>query len=145
MSGRAIMLSLNPKWFEPIMNGKKTFEVRKRAPLQEHPYKVYLYCTMNGGPIYRAGIKGKIKPYLMNGTVCGEFTCVSTTDRNPPWKDNIGGTCLTAPEMYVYAGKAEKLSFMAIKDPIIYDKPKHLSDFGIKYAPQSWCYLKEEE
>ena len=140
-----IMISLRPEWFNPIMQKMKAYEVRKSVPLCNVPFKVYLYCTAGGEAVFRSGLIGKIQSYRMNGTVCGEFTCVSTTDRNPPWKDNIGGTCLTAPEMYVYAGKAEKLSFMAIKDPIIYDKPKHLSDFGIKYAPQSWCYLKEEE
>lgn len=86
---KSIMLSLNPKWFESIMSGQKTREVRKRAPLQRHPYKVYLYCTKNGNDIYRCGVKGKFKPFL-------------------------------------------------------YEKPKNLADFGIKRAPQSWCYLKGE-
>lgn len=141
---KSIMLSLNPKWFELIMSGQKTREVRKRAPLQRHPYKVYLYCTKNGNDVYRCGVKGKFKPYLMNGSVCGEFTCVSTTEYSEPWRDKAFGTCLTAPEMYKYAAGAKKLSFMAIENPILYEKPKNLADFGIKRAPQSWCYLKGE-
>lgn len=142
---RPILLSLNPKWFELIMTGRKTIEVRKRAPLQTHPYKVYLYCTKAGEVIYRAGVKGKFKPYQMNGTVCGEFTCVSTTEYSPPWRDHELGTCLTAPELYKYAAGANKLCYMKIENPILYDKPKQLADFGITWAPQSWCYLEDEE
>ena len=142
---RPIMLSLNPQWFEKIMTGEKTREVRKRVPMQKGPYKVYLYCTKAGETIYRAGVKGKIKPYLMNGTVCGEFTCVTTIDYTPPWSGHVLGTCLTAPELYAYAAGAEKLSYMVIEDPVLYDKPKSLADFGLKYAPQSWQYLEEEE
>ena len=139
---RDVLLSLNPQWFEPIMDGRKTFEVRKRAPLQKHPYKVYLYCTKSGETIYRAGNKGKVKPYLMNGTVCGEFTCVSTTEYNPPWHGKTAGTCLTERELWDYMGGFYgKLYFMKIKDPIIYDKPKTLEDFGLKWVPQSWCYI----
>lgn len=142
---RDVLLSLNPQWFEPIMDGRKTFEVRKRAPLQKHPYKVYLYCTKSGETIYRAGIKGKVKPYLMNGTVCGEFTCVSTTEYGPSLKDVPNGSYLTMKRLYNYLGGGEKLCFMKIKDPIIYDKPKSLEDFGIKWVPQSWCYVERKE
>ena len=143
--GKAVLLSLNPKWFEPIMQGKKTKEVRKRAPLIKHPYKVYLYCTKNGEIAYRAGVKGKFKPYQMNGTICGEFTCVSTVEQTPPFKDCMAGTYLTAREFYSFLGESDKMSFMLIKDPILYDKPKTLADFGLKYPPQSWRYVEEPD
>ena len=26
---------------------------------------------------------------------------------------------------------------------VVYDNPKKLSEFGIKHAPQSWCYCEE--
>ena len=29
-----------------------------------------------------------------------------------------------------------------ISDLVIYDQPKELCDFGIKRAPQSWCYVR---
>ena len=137
-------MSLNPQWFMPIMSGLKRREVLKRAPLNRHPYKVYLYCTKGGEPVFRNGIIGTdVRPYLMNGTVCGEFTCVSTVEYGPPWRDKVFGTCLSAPQLYQYAAGAEKLCFMAIENPILYEKPKTLEDFGLTRAPMSWCYLKE--
>lgn len=138
-----VLMSINPKWVKKIVTGLKTIEVRKRAPLQEHPYKVYVYCTKSGEPLWRAGIIGKIEPYVMNGTVCGEFTCVSTTEYEPSLRNIPGGTCLTPKELYEYMGAGEKLCFMAIKDPILYDEPKSLEDFGLKRPPQSWCYVKK--
>ena len=142
---RDVLMSLNPKWWKKIIQGVKTIEVRKRAPLQQHPYKVYVYCTKNGNPLWRAGIIGKIKPYMMNGTVCGEFTCVSTTEYGPSLRNVPGGTCLTPKELYEYMGAGNKLCFMAIKDPILYDEPKSLEDFGLKRPPQSWQYIKGSE
>ena len=140
-----ILMSINPKWWKKIVTGLKTIEVRKRAPLQEHPYKVYVYCTKSGDPIWQAGINRKIDPYVMNGTVCGEFTCVSTTEYEPPLRNIPGGTCLTPKELYEYMGTGEKLCFMAFKDLILYDEPKSLKDFGLKRPPQSWQYIKETE
>ena len=42
---RAVMISIQPKWCELIVNGKKTIEVRKTRPKLEAPFKCYIYCT----------------------------------------------------------------------------------------------------
>lgn len=42
---KAILMSIHPKWCEKIFCGEKTIEVRKTAPKQETPFKVYVYCT----------------------------------------------------------------------------------------------------
>ena len=142
--GRSVLLSLRPEWFRPIMCGMKTKEVRKRAPLNVHPYKVYLYCTKGGNDAYLTGIIGKRESYRLNGTVCGEFICESTMDYTHPFSEF--GTYLTKKELETYAfnirtGEYDRLSYMSIRDPIMYDKPKSLEDFGIKHAPQSWRYI----
>lgn len=41
-------------------------------------------------------------------------------------------------------GKGKTLYAWNIDNLKIYDKPKELSDFGLKKAPQSWCYVEEE-
>ena len=143
---KPIMMSIHPKWLELILQGEKTKEVRKRAPLQKHPYKVYFYCTKSE-EAWMAGIKGKYESYQMNGYVVGEATCVSTTEYNRPFGNAIYGTCLTARQLYDYAGANDKLCYMALENPITYKQPKNLSEFGLKRAPQSWCYInnfKEE-
>lgn len=139
---RAVLMSLNPKWIELILQGIKKREVRKRAPLQRTPFKVYLYCT-KGEEAWMAGVKGKRDSYQMNGMVCGEATCVSITEYSRPFGNNVYGTCLTAKELYEYAGNVDKLCFMVLENPITYDKPKELSEFGLKRAPQSWQYVKD--
>jgi len=136
-------MSIRPEWVKLILTGYKTKEVRKRAPLIRHPYKVYIYCTKGGDPIHRVGKNGK--PYLMNGTVCGEFICTSTVEDTPPWRASPGGTFLTARQLYEYGKDAQKLCFMTINDPVLYEEPKYLKDFGQKTAPQSWRYIEVEE
>lgn len=141
---KAVLMSLNPQWFNPIMLEEKTREVRKRAPLLKHPYKIYLYCTKGGGNIWRAGIKGEFSAYQMNGTVCGEVTCNSTIDMLTS-DQSLYGTCLTIDQLMKYAGNAKKLSYMALNNPILYVHPKQLSDFGLKRAPQSWQYVEVDD
>ena len=141
---RAVLMSMNPKWIELILQGVKTREVRKRAPLQRTPFKVYLYCT-KGEEAWMAGVKGKRDSYQMNGMVCGEATCVSITEYGMPFGNQIGGTCLTAKELYEYAGNSDKLCFMALENPIVYDKPIELSEFGLKRPAQSWQYVPKRE
>ncbi len=38
---------------------------------------------------------------------------------------------------------ASKGTALHIKDLEIFDKPKTLADYGLKYSPQSWAYAKE--
>lgn len=137
---KAVLMSLNPKWLELILKGLKTKEVRKRAPLLRTPFKVYLYCTM-GEEAWMAGVKGKRESYQMNGMICGEATCVSITEVNPPFRNAPCGSCLSTKELYEYAGTNKNLSFMALENPITYDEPKSLSEFGLERAPQSWQYV----
>lgn len=40
-------------------------------------------------------------------------------------------------------GKCETLYAYHIDDLIVYDKAKELREFGIKQAPQSWCYCEK--
>lgn len=137
----AVLLSLNPEWFDPIMKGKKKFEVRKKAPLLSKPFKVYLYCTKGGKEKWLAGVEGKREAYKMNGTVCGEFTCDGVREETAPFPERHTG--LTQEELKAYAGKQKMLYYMIIKDPKMYDQPVPLERFGTHYPPQSWQYVEE--
>lgn len=46
--GKAILMSIQPKWVAKILNGKKTIEVRKKFP-KDYVGWVYIYCTKNQG------------------------------------------------------------------------------------------------
>lgn len=141
---RDVIMSLHPKWCNLILQGMKTREVRKRAPLQRTPFKVYLYCT-KGEEAWMAGVKGKRDSYQMNGMVCGEATCVSITEYSRPFGNNVYGTCLTVKKLNEYAGVNNKLSYMALENPVTYDKPKELSEFGLKHPPMSWQYVQKQD
>ena len=144
---RDVLMSIHPKWCNLILNGAKTREVRKRAPLRATPFKVYLYCTKpnTDDPWELLEIhnhdNGKI--YRGNGKIVGEATCVSIIEYRGPFRNSTYGTCLTARELIEYAGPGEKVCYMALENPVTYDKPKDLSEFGLKHPPMSWQYVKD--
>lgn len=94
-----------------------------------------------------------------NGKVIGEFVC-DWVESSPAWrlKGNTGFcakrtereemlpdmACLSIEEIEKYAGSESRIVYgWHISDLIIYDKPKDLSDFGMKRPPQSWSYAEE--
>lgn len=73
---KAILMSIQPKWCEKIVNGEKTIEVRKTRPNLETPFKCYIYCTFPQKPVYDIWInRGTENRFLGNGKVIGEFVC----------------------------------------------------------------------
>lgn len=42
---KAVLISIQPKWCELILRGKKALEVRKSRPKIETPFKCYIYQT----------------------------------------------------------------------------------------------------
>ncbi len=67
----------------------------------------------------------------------------------PRLKEILKASCLTEKELALYISEKSELfgGFGAwfISDLEIFDEPKKLSDFGLKRAPQSWCYVGEDE
>lgn len=88
---KAVMLSIQPKYCELIASGKKTIEVRTKAPKCDTPFKCYMYCTasdvhsclvVGGGSVellrccnYKSAFVGG--GVVGNGKVIGEFVCDS--------------------------------------------------------------------
>lgn len=167
---RTVLISIRPEWCVKIANGKKTVEVRKTRPKLETPFKAYIYCTVGG-------IKRMPKDYLTEsferGKVIGEFVCprLSYIEADV---DVFGGKhlyntvflqnsiCMSNEELfrYLYKEEGKKNGGWAwdIRDLVIYDKPKELSEFtGLRNTkfglepvsllrpPQSWCYVEELE
>ena len=57
----SILLSINPKHVNNIMNGTKCYEFRKNS-MQKHVDKILIYCTM---PIMKVVEKPKLKIFLL--------------------------------------------------------------------------------
>lgn len=165
---KSVMLSIKPQWCGLIASGEKTIEVRKTKPREAAPFRVLLYCTK--GPIELAKDKNgdfvllaknktaDISGFeLLSGKVIAEFVCdeiiylgnVSTDS----WDRLLGSVhehhkfivrnhaLLTEKEMLSYGGKYG----WHISNLTIYAEPKELSEFGLKRAPQSWCYVEGGE
>ncbi len=96
--------------------------------------------------------------FLLNCTVIGEFVCdrvyelvtqsqggsyyVKGEDQSIT-NDVARHSCLTLKDMHEYLRSNVGFGWH-ISDLIVYDKPRDLSDFGMKRPPQSWCYVEKE-
>lgn len=146
MSKKAVLASIKPKYCELIAARKKLFEIRKNRPKIDVPFKVYIYQT-KGHWFYK--ILECLGLYQRK--VIGEFIC----DRIDGFSVYENGTvcnwnytelyksCLKYSEIAEYIGTGKFGYAWHISELVIYDKPKELSEFGLKRPPQSWCYVEE--
>lgn len=169
---KAVLISIQPKWCQLILAGRKTIEVRKTRPNLLPPFKVYIYCSLGNPKNPRElleihGTDGKIRKG--NGFVVGEFVCNQLSfieaDVDVFGAKHLYNTAFIQPRMclddgelfsYLYKGQDKHNGGWGwhISDLILYEKPKMLSEFSrpcrdsllnITRAPQSWCYVQERE
>ena len=163
---KSVLISIQPKWCELIVSGKKTIEVRKTRPKIETPFKCYIYCTQ--GKFKDLGIIGN-EIYQKRMKVIGEFVCDRIINIKPFGIENMEEfekqTCLKANEIVEYLKGFYGYGWH-ISNLVIYDKPKELCEFHkhieifdsasiteleelgildarIKRPPQSWCYVEK--
>lgn len=148
--GRAVLISIHPKWCELIANGKKTVEIRKTAPHLKTPFKCYIYCTKfnPGDPDSMINLKGKTSFFMpKGGAVIGEFVCdrifpIQLTEEGYDYESEKE-TRLRYEEMSSYLNFRNGYGWH-ISDLVIYDEPKSLNEFRLNRPPQSWCYVEQE-
>lgn len=139
---KAVLLSLNAQWVRPIFwTQEKIYEVRKRVPSLEPPYDVYVYCTKKDPQIHYESIlfNGEL-----NGLVVGKFTCEKHIELTPPWKGKSEHTCLTDRQLAEYSN-GEKLTFMVIGNPVLFNNPLGIGCLGTESVPQSWKYIEVKD
>ena len=137
---RDILISIKPKWCELIFSGQKIDEIRRTKPSWSDGWTYTVYVWQTGG----GGITGRF--------TVSKFTCIQA------WIDNdgekhLGNTiglrhCVDDNELFDYIYKGKKPGYRypnswawRIEDPVKFDKPLPLSDFGLKRPPQSWQYV----
>lgn len=159
---KSVLISIQPKWVELIVNGKKTIEVRKTKPKLQTPFKCYIYCTQSDlltkshytGQIYVA-LSKKYREALekrdnqtLSGKIIGEFICdrILTVDCDsvapfdPERHEYIDKECcLDRDALWEYTNGYCCYGWH-ISQLVIYDEPK-----SMKRPPQSWCYVDEME
>lgn len=140
---REVLISIKPKWCELIANGKKTVEVRKTKPKLEIPFKVYIYCTLQGSNEFFQSLKNSLGEYealskwnrenwgIKKGKVIGEFICDELTGGFwiSPFSDYLQRqSCLSYDEVCDYAN-GKPIFAWHISNLVIYKKPRELSEF----------------
>lgn len=138
--GKAVLISIQPKWCELIASGKKTVEVRKTKPKLETPFKCYIYMTA-GDASYPVQINGA--PYICHNNggqvIIGEFICDNIEEIGfSPYNHHgeyicfkqpyIEQSCLSFEEMFDYLGEEYGYGWH-ISDLVIYDMAKELREF----------------
>lgn len=141
----AILLSIHPKWAKLIYEGKKTIEWRKNKPrlvpspplrTYKEPIKIFMYetapvCKVTG-LFYWQGTKNIIirDPDYEGQEICKEA------------KEVIEMGCVPLDDLKKYQGNKEKIFGWICGVFEKFEQPKHLADFGLKRAPQSWQYVE---
>lgn len=155
---KSILISIKPKYVAEILNHRKTIEIRKTAPKCDLPIDVYIYCTKG------AGLQQYVDEYftdegslsLKNEKVVAKFRLEKIDEvhvdehmlKDRAWDYVLSNSCLNREELRAYAGGSHPYYGVVfawhISDLRIFDKPKPLSEFGLKHAVQSWCYVEEK-
>lgn len=121
---RKMLLSIKPEYVEKILSGEKKYEYRKFR-CRDDVDKIIIYAT---APVQK---------------VVGEAEIADIVEGDPQevWektKEHSG----ISKEFFCeyYKGKKTAIAYQ-LKSRKRYDPPLTLQDFGVKTAPQSYCYL----
>lgn len=144
---KEVLISIQPKWCELMLRGKKTVEVRKTRPKLKTPFKCYIYQTKgkerlvdvmkDGDDCYGQTYHGKpvfIKVRENSGydglfgreqKVIGEFICDYIYEN---MSYDCEDSCVSVSELQKYAN-GKQLYGWHISGLKIYDEPKELIKF----------------
>jgi predicted transcriptional regulator len=119
-----MLLSINPEHVENILNGTKRFEFRKvqgRRPIN----RILIYST---APV---------------GMIVGEVEVLGTLNGSPDevWQQTHDFSGITKEFFDRYFHGRQKAVAYRLGDVEAYPRPKHLTDFGVSTAPQSFVYV----
>ena len=163
---KSILISIKPKWVAKILGRDKTIEIRKTAPKCELPIDVYIYCTKGSfigylSKIYVGKVVAKftlrkveeIKSHILTKTNAYGIQRIETTftTQTLSFRELKKLSCLACDDLMEYLndtdGYAWHISDLQLLDNLMkpsgFDNLMELSDFGLKKAPQSWCYVEK--
>lgn len=129
---RAALMSIKPEWWEKILAGEKTMEIRKTAPQggagEPDPWPMLVLVYVSG-----------------TGAVQGKFSCPGYVKTNL-----LAGlqrqSCIPMADLVDYAGGPGKsVCAWIVKEPKKFAAQRPLVEFGIKHPPMSWQYIEIPE
>ena len=122
---KKIIISINPEHVKNIINGTKKFEYRTKAAKND-VNKIIIYETT---PIKKVVAEAEIVEVLMMNP---EDLWIETKEESGITKSFFDTYFENRDVAYAY-----KLGRVKV-----YEEPKSLEDFGLKYAPQSFVYVR---
>lgn len=157
---KAILISINPKWVEKILNGEKTIEIRKTLPKCDLPIDVYVYCGKAKTTFEKTLVRYR------DEKVVAKFTLNKVNAFFSYDETFLEDSCLTSDELEDYADNKNILYAWHIDNLVIFDKPKELKEFyvyshsvvgvgldgkdktfeilkSLTKAPQSYCFIRD--
>lgn len=124
---KTILISIHPEYAEKILTGEKTYELRRRLPL-EKPDHMVIYAT---API--SAVVGAV-----------EVTDMINLPLTELWKRVKKSSFVTLNEFHEYFRPHDRGKAFMLRNPVRFPSPIPLTEYGIKRPPQSWQYLPEE-
>ena len=121
---KKIVISINPEHVENIINGKKKYEYRRFTPKKDVS-SIIIYETT---PVKMVVAEAEIVEVIM----------LSPDELWKRTKNESGITKKFFDEYFIGKNIACAYKLGKIK---VYDTPKQLIDFGIKFASQSFVYV----
>lgn len=120
----ALLMSINPKYVESIMNGNKIYEFRK-VRCKKKVDKIVIYST---SPVMKVIGEAEVEDILVGEP---QFIWNITKCKAGIDKDFF--------DQY-FQNKIQAVAYK-LNHIIKYDSPKELLDYGIKNPPQSFRYI----
>ncbi len=126
---KKILLSVKPRFVDKILSGEKKYEFRKRVPLDTSNCHVLIYKTH----------PDKI---VVAEFVIGEIMCATPQEI---WLRTYKEAGLSFDEFKkYYDGKIIAYAYK-ITDLHEFTIPRNLAEYGLKRAPQDFCYVEDSE
>jgi len=121
-----ILMSIKPKYVRDIILGKKKYEYRTVKPKVDDVDKIIIYET---SPTKKVTVEVQVLDIL-----CGT--------REEIWNITKDYSGINKEFYDDYFKNTETCCAYKLGKVTVYKHPKKLEDFGIKYAPQSFIYLR---
>lgn len=120
----SLLLSINPKFVDRIISGDKQFEYRK-FKCREDVEHIVIYST---SPMQRVVAEARIE-YVVEGPV------------PDVWERTKDYSGIDKEFYYSYYKNKDHAYAYRLSDVTVYSRPKTLGEIGVKYPPQSYCYI----
>lgn len=120
-----ILISINPEHVDNIVKGIKKYEYRTRVAKQAIN-SIIVYSTFP-----RKEVVAEVK-----------IDAVLSMSPEKLWEETKEYSGITKEYFEQYFMKRDIAYAYKLGEMKIYDKPKSLSDFGIRFAPQSYVYVR---